>query len=280
MLLAHAENEMPCTSSPESSVAAKAWQDIYAAASEVARREPLLRRRLQKLVLDRVSPADMIAALLADKLASEELPRPELHALILGMLDEEPSLLMHITADMNAVKMRDPACLNHLHVLLNMKGFHALETHRFSHTLWRHGRKELAFALANQSCSAYCVDIHPAARIGVGVMLDHGTGIVIGETAVVDDNVSILQNVTLGGTGKECGDRHPKVRSGVMIGAGAKILGNIEIGSMSKIAAGSVVLQSVPSYCTVAGVPAKIVRRYLCDSSPAFEMDQSVNLDN
>ena len=280
MLLADAKNSITRTVHLENSATAALWQEIHDAATDVALREPLLRRRMQKLVLDRLSPMDMIAAILADKLGGEEMSRPDLHALILGMMDEEPSMLMQITADMNAVKTRDPACLNHLHVLLNMKGFHALETYRFSHALWRRGRKELAFVLANKACGTYCVDIHPAARIGVGVMLDHGTGIVIGETAVVDDNVSILQNVTLGGTGKERGDRHPKIRSGVMIGAGAKILGNIEIGSMSKVAAGSVVLENVPSCCTVAGVPAKIVRRYLCDGSPALEMDQSVKVDN
>jgi serine O-acetyltransferase len=137
-------------------------------------------------------------------------------------------------------------------------------------------RKELAFVLANAASRTFAVDIHPAAVIGSGVMLDHGTGIVIGETAVVEDDVSILQNVTLGGTGKECGDRHPKIRSGVLLGAGAKILGNIEIGAMSKVAAGSVVLKPVPPHCTVAGVPARIVRHHSVNAAPALEMQQTI----
>jgi serine O-acetyltransferase len=275
--MSHTVNEKEVFSQPSiTSADDDVWQDIYFTAADVAKREPLLRRELQELILKRFSTVDMVAAVLAHKLGDLGEGQSDLYALIHQMLSEEQAILAQITTDMTAVKERDPACLNHLHVLLNMKGFHALETYRISHSLWMRGRKELAFALSNRACVTYCVDIHPAAHIGTGVMLDHGTGIVIGETAKVDDNVSILQNVTLGGTGKERGDRHPKIRSGVMIGAGAKILGNIEIGSMSKVAAGSVVLENVPPYCTVAGVPAKIVRRYFCQSSPALEMDQSV----
>lgn len=163
-----------------------------------------------------------------------------------------------------------------MHVLMNLKGFQALQTYRVAHRLWLDGRKEVANWLSNLASLVFGPDIHPAARIGQAVMLDHGSGIVIGETAVIDDEVSILQNVTLGGTGKETGDRHPKIRRGVMIGAGAKILGNIEVGAYSKVAAGSVVLKPVPHRTTVAGVPATVVRIHRADEIPAAEMDQTI----
>jgi serine O-acetyltransferase len=252
------------------------WQGVRRAANDAAMREPLLRPRLQKLVLGSSSLADAIAAVIADRLATADLCEPSLHALVLELIDEESGILHGVATDLHAVKSRDPACPNHLHALLNMKGFLALQTYRIAHALWRRDRKELAFVLSNKASVVYCVDIHPAARIGAGVMLDHGSGIVIGETAVVDDDVSILQAVTLGGTGKERGDRHPKIRYGVMVGAGAKILGNIEVGAMSKVAAGSVVLEPVPPHCTVAGVPARIVRRHKSSSLPSLDMDQSV----
>ena len=243
------------------------WRGIRDAADRVAGREPLLQPRLGRLVLERASLADAVAAVLSQRLASAELGAGVLHALVHRILDDEPRLLCEVALDLHALTHRDPACPDALHGLLNMKGFQALQGHRIAHRLWQHGRSELAFALANQASLVFCVDIHPAARIGAGVMLDHGSGIVIGETAVVDDDVSILQDVTLGGTGKQRGDRHPKVRHGVMIGAGAKILGNIEIGTMSKIAAGSVVLGDVPPHCTVAGVPARVVRGELLQQS-------------
>jgi serine O-acetyltransferase len=251
------------------------WQQIRSAAADVARREPLLLPRMNSLVLERATPAAMVAAVLARRLASADLEDAGLRALMEEVLADQ-AIVAQIAADLAAVRERDPACLDMLHVLLNLKGFQTLQSYRVVHALWRAGRSELAFALANQASIAFAVDIHPAARIGCGVMFDHGTGIVIGETAVVEDNVSILQNVTLGGTGKEHGDRHPKIRSGVMVGAGAKILGNIEIGTMSKVAAGSVVLRDVPAHCTVAGVPAKIVRHHRADSCPSTEMDQTL----
>lgn len=252
------------------------WHEVQRTATKVAEREPLLQRRLQRLVLQRESLADMLAAVLADRLASADLPEQVLYCLMSGILAGDDSIMAQATADLLAVTRRDPACPDHLHVVLNLKGFQALQTHRISHRLWQQGRTELAFTLANIGSLVLGVDIHPAARIGSGVMLDHGAGIVIGETAVVEDDVSILQDVTLGGTGKERGDRHPKIRSGVMIGAGAKILGNIEIGSMSKVAAGSVVLQHVPPHSTVAGVPARVVRRAICIDAPALEMQQTI----
>lgn len=254
---------------------AQLWAAIRAEADHLAQREPLLRPRLQRQVLAQPSFAAAIAAVLARRLTADDLPAPVLHALIESTIDA--AILERAAADLAAIRERDPACPDHLHVLLNLKGFHALQAYRVAHALWLGGRREMAYALANQASLAFAVDIHPAARIGAGVMLDHGTGIVIGETTVIDDNVSILQNVTLGGTGKEHGDRHPKIRSGVLIGAGAKILGNIEIGAMSRVAAGSVVLHAVPAHCTVAGVPARIVRHHRADSCPSQDMDQTLD---
>ena len=252
------------------------WQQIRAAAADVAQREPLLQLRLQQQVLRHRSLGAALAAVLASRLACEDMPAPVLQALLQRVFEQNETAASRMAADLVAVKERDPACPDYLHVLLNLKGFHALQTYRATHALWCNGRRELAFALASQASQVFAVDIHPAARIGAGVMLDHGTGVVIGETTVIEDQVSILQDVTLGGTGKEHGDRHPKIRSGVMIGAGAKILGNIEIGAMSKIAAGSVVLKPVPPHCTVAGVPARVVRHHQPDSCPSQEMDQTI----
>lgn len=250
------------------------WGQVCEAAARLAAREPLLRPALDELILSRASAAALIAAVLARRLGARDIHPAVLRPLFEDILATRPDIVASIAADLLAIVQRDPACPDALHALLNLKGFHALQTYRMAHSLWRAGRTEAAFALSSHAAMVFAIDIHPAARLGSGVMLDHGTGIVIGETAVVDDNVSILQNVTLGGTGKEHGDRHPKIRSGVMLGAGAKILGNIEIGAMSKVAAGSVVLQDVPAHCTVAGVPARIVRHQQVATPPAFEMDQ------
>lgn len=252
------------------------WMDIQTSAARMAVKEPCLSPLLKKLVLRQPSLIDALAAVLAHQMRSRELSESSLCKLMRAVFRAQSWMIEALARDCAAVKSRDPACPDYLHVLLNLKGFHALQVHRLAHELWQQDRRELAFHIANAASRVYSIDIHPAARIGTGVMLDHGTGIVIGETTVVEDNVSLLQNVTLGGTGKETGDRHPKVRSGVMIGAGAKILGNIEIGAMSKVAAGSVVLHPVPPNCTVAGVPARIVRQAPARSAPSFEMDQSV----
>lgn len=252
------------------------WQRVRESAWQVAGREPQLRRVLDELICTPATPAELMAAVLARRLGTRDLREVELRALITDVLSAHEPVVAAMAADLAAIYVRDPAVPNCLHALLNLKGFHALQTYRVAHVLWQAGRRELAFSLSNHASAAFAVDVHPAARIGSGVMFDHGTGIVVGETAVIDDDVSILQNVTLGGTGKEHGDRHPKIRCGVMIGAGAKILGNIEIGTMSKVAAGSVVLKNVPPHCTVAGIPARIVnfRERERESYPAFEMDQ------
>ena len=252
------------------------WRGMQIAAAEIAAREPLLAPRLRHSVIGRNSAAEMLAAVLARRLAGPDMPEAKVRALMLEVLGVDKRALADAGADLEAFMSRDPACPHQLHVLLNLKGFHALQTHRVTHHLWLQGRRELASMLSNLGSLAFGVDIHPAARIAGGVMLDHGLGIVIGETAVIEENVSILQNVTLGGTGKDRGDRHPKIRSGVMIGAGASILGNIEIGTMSKVAAGSVVLKDVPPHSTVAGVPARVVRQNGENNFPAFEMRQTI----
>ena len=253
---------------------ASVWAVIRTEAAELAAREPTLRRLLAAQVTDAAGNNQIVAHVLAARLSVAQVETVDLFDLILSTLDDD--IMRKIEADLIAVRERDPACSTFLHALMNLKGFHALQTHRIAHALWTGGRPEIASWLANLASLVFGPDIHPAARIGASIMLDHGSGIVIGETAVIEDEVSILQNVTLGGTGKESGDRHPKIRHGVMIGAGAKILGNIEIGAFSKIAAGSVVLKSVPEHCTVAGVPATVVRIHRTDEIPAETMDQNI----
>ncbi len=180
---------------------------------------------------------------------------------------------MALRADLVAVYDRDPACSRFIEPVLYFKGFHAIQAHRLAHWLYGKGRRDFAFYLQSKASEVFQVDINPAVPMGKGIFIDHATGVVVGETAVIEDDVSILQNVTLGGTGKETGDRHPKIRRGVLIGAGAKILGNIEVGSCSRVAAGSVVLKPVPAHATVAGVPAKVVGQAGC-AEPARSMDQ------
>jgi len=187
----------------------------------------------------------------------------------------DASIGTSIRTDLQAFRERDPACVRYSIPLLYFKGFHALQAYRVGHFLWQQGRSELALYLQSRVSEVFAVDIHPAAQIGSGILLDHATGLVIGETAVVGDHVSLLHEVTLGGTGKETGDRHPKIRSGVLIGAGAKILGNVEIGEGAKVAAGSMVLNDVPAHCTVAGVPAQPVGE-CSEGQPALEMNQGL----
>lgn len=251
-------------------------EQLLSEAQALAASEPILRPLLERQVLLQPKPTAVIASILASRLACCGVASGDLKDLLVEVLAEDQDFERYLAADAHAVKTRDPACRSYLHAFLNLKGFQALQTYRATHGLWRQGREDLAQWLSNLASIVFAVDIHPAARLGCGLMFDHGTGIVIGETTVIEDDVSILQNVTLGGTGKEHGDRHPKVRQGVMIGAGAKVLGNIEIGMMSKIAAGSVVLKPVPPHCTVAGVPAKVVRHHHGPLSPADEMNQMI----
>lgn len=196
--------------------------------------------------------------------------------LLAGILDDSPTLAASAARDLCAIVERDPACDSPLQPLLFYKGFHAISTYRMSHHLWHEGRKELAMYFQSIASEVYGVDIHPAARIGCGILLDHATSFVVGETAIIEDNVSILHEVTLGGTGKETGDRHPVVRSGVLLGAGVKVLGRVELGEGAKVGAGSVVLSDVPPHTTVAGVPAEVVG-VSREDAPALEMDQHLD---
>lgn len=215
-----------------------------------------------------------LALLLAEKLATAEVSSAQLEPVFTDYLQRVET---QIAVDLAAIYQRDPAIVEPLTPFLFLKGFHALQSYRVAHGLWQEGRNLLALWIQSRASEVFAVDIHPAARLGQGLLLDHATGIVIGETAVVEDNVSILQGVTLGGTGKEHGDRHPKIRSGVLLSTGAIVLGNIEIAKNAKVAAGSVVLKSVTAHTTVAGVPAKIVGRFT-PYTPALEMDHEFDI--
>jgi serine O-acetyltransferase len=224
-------------------------------AQEAVKRDPALAGFLMTAILNHDTLDHAVAHRVAERLA------------------RDPSFGVAFRADLIAVADRDPACLRMMEPLLYFKGFHALQAHRLAHAMLHAGRRDFAMMLQSRSSSVFGVDINPAAVIGKGVFLDHATSLVVGETCVIEDNVSILQGVTLGGTGKETGDRHPKIRHGVLIGAGAKILGNIEIGHCARVAAGSVVLSPVPNNKTVAGVPARIVGEAGC-AEPARDMNQ------
>ncbi|KAB2857417.1 MAG: serine O-acetyltransferase, partial [Bauldia sp.] len=224
-------------------------------------------------LLNRSSFEDAVIHRAAERLGNSAVSSALIADAFARALDADAAIGRAFRADIAAIVERDPACARLIEPLLYFKGFHAIETHRLGHWLWTVGETDFALYLQSRSSDVFQTDIHPAARFGNGIFLDHATGLVVGATAVVDDDVSILQNVTLGGTGKESGDRHPKVRRGVMIAAGAKILGNIEIGRCSRIAAGSVVLHPVPPNMTVAGVPAKVVGTAGC-AEPARDMDQ------
>lgn len=254
---------------------ASSWQIIRAEVEYVGGKEPLLQGLLSSLFENCDTLSEAMAAVLVNLFQPVGVRSMTFADLFLEALSDG-NVVTAMVRDLHAVRDRDPACITHLHALVNYKGFQALQAYRIAHKWWSDDRVELASWLANRTSLILGPDIHPAARIGSGVMLDHGSGIVIGETAAVEDDVSILQNVTLGGTGKIIGDRHPKVRRGVMVGAGAKVIGNIEIGEFSKIAAGSVVLKSVPASCTVAGIPAKIVRLHGDMEMPAVSMNQNI----
>ena len=251
------------------------WQQICVEAREEAEREPVLAGFLHGAILDHDSLESALAAHLAARLAGLGVAPEALRVVFEKVLTGDAALGEAVRADLAAVRDRDPACARLSVPLLYLKGFHAIQVHRIAHGLWTAGRRGLAQFLQNRSSEVLGVDIHPAARVGKGIFLDHGTGVVVGETAVIEDDVSLLQQVTLGGTGKQTGDRHPKVRAGVLIAAGAKILGNIEIGTGAKIGAGSVVLHDVPPHTTAVGVPARVVGTPKADQ-PALEMDQSV----
>ncbi|WLR97461.1 serine O-acetyltransferase [Shinella sumterensis] len=257
-------------------VVAGLWQTLREEAAAAVQRDPALGRAMNSAVLMHASFGHALSHRLAIKLADHDVDRDELLALIYGAYSDKPGLLGAAAADLQAVKDRDPSNGEVLTPFLYFKGFSALQAYRVGHWLWTMGRRHLARHIQSRISEAFAIDIHPAAVMGRGIMLDHGSGLVIGETAVVEDDVSILQNVTLGGTGKQTGDRHPKVRRGALIGAGAKILGNIEVGVGAKIGAGSVVLAPVAPYTSVVGVPARPVGKPHT-ALPGVTMDQSLS---
>jgi len=252
------------------------WDDLCAEAVSARTKDLTLQRAMNSAVLYHVSFAQALGHRIAQKLANHDIDVDELLSVISQALLSDPAILASAAADLLAVKERDPSNQEILTPFLYFKGFLALQGQRIAHWLWTNDRVHVARHMQSRISEVLGVDIHPAARMGKGIMLDHGSGLVIGETAVVEDDVSILQNVTLGGTGKASGDRHPKIRRGVLIGAGAKILGNIEIGVGAKVGAGSVVVSPVAPFTSVVGVPAKPVGRPHT-SLPGVTMDQSLD---
>jgi serine O-acetyltransferase len=249
------------------------WVRVRREAEEVVKREPELATFIYSTILHHDTLEAAIVYRLSERLDHAALSSELIRQAYKDALEDTPSIGESFRADIVATLDRDPATHRLLEPVLYFKGFHAIQTQRLSHWLWNKGRRDFALYLQSRSSAVFQCDIHPAARIGRGIFLDHATGVVVGETAVIEDDVSILHDVTLGGTGKEAGDRHPKIRYGVMIGAGAKILGNIEVGHCARIAAGSVLLKSVPNNVTVAGVPARVVGRAGCPD-PSRTMDQ------
>lgn len=252
------------------------WRAIRMEAEKVIESEERLASLIEDIFISRESLACSVAARLSRKLAREDMTRDELLPLLQEILIDHPELVSSMAADLIAINERDPACHSLMQPLLYYKGFLAIATYRLSHQMWKNDRHDLAYYFQSLASEVFGVDIHPAARLGCGIFLDHATSVVIGETSIVEDNVSILHEVTLGGTGKTSGNRHPIVRSGVMIGAGSKILGRVEIGRGAKIGAGSVVLDDVAPHKTVAGVPAVVVGTSPSEN-PAEAMDQSLS---
>ncbi|KXV18425.1 serine acetyltransferase [Acetobacter malorum] len=247
------------------------WQEMVEQACVC--HDPLVRGLLATAIRSHADFASALAALLGRKLGDRSVAADALAELVKESFDAQPEIVCAAAADMVAIRERDPACPDYVTPFLFFKGFQAVQSYRVAHWLWRAGRRHLAFHLQSRGSELFGVDIHPAARLGRRILFDHGTGIVVGETSIIEDDVSILQEVTLGGTGKHSGDRHPKVRRGVLIGAGAKVLGNIEVGEGAKIGAGSIVLESVPPFTTVVGNPArKVGTRH--SGMPALSMDQ------
>jgi len=252
------------------------WMSLRAAAEDAAREEPQLASQLNAVILSHDGLASALSFQIARKLGDSELGAMTVREVAMSAFRADPEIVAAAEADLCAVLERDPAIRSPLQPFLYFKGFQALQAWRVAHWLWQQDRDTLAFHFQSRISELFQLDIHPAATIGKGVFVDHGTGIVIGETAVVGDEVSMLHAVTLGGTGAERGDRHPKIGRGVLLGAGAKVLGNIEIGDYAKVASGSVVLKPVPAGCTVAGVPARTVN---CptDATPARTMDHTLS---
>lgn len=251
------------------------WEKLCIEAAAVIQREPVLASYIYNCVLTHDSLGSALSVILANKLADEVMSAVVLRELFEDAFRADQELLAAASADIRAVFERDAATDSYLPVILYLKGFQSIQSHRLANHLWTQGRRELATFIQSRNAQVFTVDIHPGCTLGRGIMFDHATGIVIGETCAIENDVSLLQNVTLGGTGNEQGDRHPKVRSGVLISAGAKVLGNIEIGHGAKVGAGSVVLADVRAHTTVVGVPAREVGECAAPS-PAETMDQSL----
>jgi len=248
------------------------WNSIIKEAECAVNNDPAVSNYINSLILGQDSLEKCISLKLAQTLESSYIDITTIKDIFDEFYNSDPLICQVIRADIAAVYDRDPACNRYMEPVLYFKGFQAIQIHRAAHWLWKNDRKDIAYYFQSMSSKLFSVDIHPAAKFGRGIFIDHATGIVIGETAVIDDDVSMLHDVTLGGTGKKGGDRHPKVKSGVLIGAGAKILGNITIGKRSRVASGSVVLNSVPENTTVAGIPAKVVGN-VGDENPSTLMD-------
>jgi serine O-acetyltransferase len=251
------------------------WEAVRASAQQIVDSEPALANMALSNILNHTRFEDALAHRLALRLGDEDVSADMIRQAFDETLRDAPQIGEAARTDLVATMERDPACDRAVEPLLYFKGYQAIQTHRFAHAMLKAGRRDFALYLQSRSSQVFQVDINPAVKMGKGIMLDHGTGLVIGETAVVGDNVSMLQNVTLGGTGKSDQDRHPKIGNGVLIGAGAKVLGNIRVGDCSRIGAGSVVLKEVPPRVTVAGVPAKVIGEAGC-AQPALVMDQVV----
>ncbi|MEP1443263.1 MAG: serine O-acetyltransferase [Hyphomicrobiales bacterium] len=249
------------------------WEEIRREAEAAVAQEPAVSSLMYSAILNHDRLEDAIAARIADRIEISDLRSSDLRDAFREAFADQPALTEIVRADLTAVYERDPACDRFIEPLLYFKGFQAIQAHRLAHWLLGRGRKDFALLIQSAVSERFQVDINPAVKIGRGFFMDHATGVIVGETAVIGENVSILQNVTLGGTGKAGGDRHPKIADGVLIGAGANVLGNITIGHCSRVAAGSVVLKDVPPETTVAGVPAKVVSQSGC-SEPSRSMDQ------
>jgi serine O-acetyltransferase len=252
------------------------WSALRAQAEDLAREEPALASLAHAIILKHERLEDALSFHLAKKMGGDELGPMLAREIFEEALKGDATISDAARADLSAIFDRDPACHSYAQAFLFFKGFHALQCHRIAHWLWNAKRDWLAYFVQSRVSELFAVDIHPAARIGRGILMDHATGITVGETAVVDDDVSMLHGVTLGGTGKEKGDRHPKIRRGVLLSVGAKVLGNIEVGEYSRVGAGSLVLKSVPPHCTVAGVPAKVIG---CAGSERPSQDMNQLLD-
>jgi serine O-acetyltransferase len=248
------------------------WAKIRDEADAIVRHEPEIGTFIFSSILHHDTLEAAVIHRVAERLDHQDVTAELIRQAYTDALEADPKLGEAFRADIVAVFDRDPATDRFIEPVLYYKGFHAIQTHRLAHWLWSQGRKDFAYYIQSRSSAVFQCDIHPAARVGRGIFLDHATGLVVGETAVIGDNVSMLHDVTLGGTGKDHGDRHPKIADGVLIGAGAKIIGNIEIGHCARVAAGSVVLSAVPHNVTVAGIPAKIVGDAPC-AEPSRTMD-------